>query len=313
METRAHHVLIGLFTLVVVVAALLFALWLAKAGSEKQAHRYDIVFQEAVSGLTKGSTVEFNGIKVGEVSSLRLDPEDPRRVFARVSVDSTAPIRRDTRARLVPAGITGMYLIRLTSGDDPGSPPLRPQGEEVPVIVASPSPMSRLLADGEDVIYNVNEILVQARALFSAENVGKVSSALANLDQATGALAAQRDELGRAVQQLALAGDQANRALSEASRVMASTSRLIDGSATRTLESAQGAMLAFERAMRTVDTLVADNRGQLDSGMRGLGEIGPAVAELGATLAALRSITRKLEDRPADYLLGLEPTKEFQP
>ncbi len=313
METRAHHVLIGFFTLLVVGAALVFALWLGKSHSETQFEAYDIVFQEAVTGLTKGSTVEFNGIKVGEVSSLRLDPEDPRRVFARVSVDRTAPIRRDTRARLVPAGITGLYLIRLSSGDDPHSEPLRPQGGEVPVIVASPSPMSRLLADGEDVIYNVNEILVQARALFSAENVDHVGRALANLEQATGALAAQRDELGRAVTQLALAGEQANRALAEASRMLASTTRLIDGRAAQTLESAQAAMLAFERAMNTVDALVADNRGQLDSGMRGLGEIGPAVAELSATLAALRSITRKLEDRPADYLLGLEPTKEFQP
>lgn len=30
METRAHHVLIGLFTVLVVGGALLFALWLGK-------------------------------------------------------------------------------------------------------------------------------------------------------------------------------------------------------------------------------------------------------------------------------------------
>ena len=58
---------------------------------------------------------------------------------------------------------------------------------------------------------------------------------------------------------------------------------------------------------------IADNRAPLDGGMRGLAEIGPAVAELRTTLASLRTITRQLESRPADYLLGLEPTKEFTP
>ncbi len=86
METRAHHVLIGFFTLLVVGAALLFALWLGKIDSDTQFDAYDIVFQEAVSGLSKGSTVEFNGIKIGDVSSLRLDPQDPQRVIARVRV-----------------------------------------------------------------------------------------------------------------------------------------------------------------------------------------------------------------------------------
>ena len=56
-----------------------------------------------MSGLSKGSTVEFNGIKVGEVAQLQLDPEDPRRVRARIQVDASAPMRTDTRARLVPA------------------------------------------------------------------------------------------------------------------------------------------------------------------------------------------------------------------
>ena len=108
METRAHHVLIGLFTLLVVSAALIFALWLGKSDADRQFEVYDIVFQEAVSGLSKGGTVEFNGIKIGDVVSLRLDPEDAHRVIARVRVDSTAPVRSDTRARLVPAGITGL-------------------------------------------------------------------------------------------------------------------------------------------------------------------------------------------------------------
>lgn len=313
METRAHHVLIGLFTLLIVGTALAFALWLGKVDSDTQFDMYDVVFQEAVSGLSKGSTVEFNGIKIGEVSNLRLDPKDPRRVLARIRVDSEAPIRTDTRARLAPAGITGIYTIRLSSGDDPNSVELQPAAGEVPTIVADPSPLSKLLANGEDVMVNVNELLMQARVLFSAENAASLGHTLTHLEQTTGALAAQREDMGRALRQLADASEQANVALAEATRMMNSTNRLIDTHGKETLESAQRSMAAFEQAMQAVDKLVNDNRGQLDSGMRGIADIGPALAELRRTLASLRGITRQLEDRPADYLLGLEPTKEFQP
>ena len=313
METRAHHVLIGLFTVVVIGAALLFALWLAKADSDRQFEVYDIVFQEAVTGLSRGSTVEFNGIRIGEVTGLRLDPQDAHRVIARVRVDSEAPVRTDTRARLVPAGITGISIIRLTSGDDAASTKLQGSDDEVAQIIATPSPMSRLLADGEDVVFNVNELLIQARALFSADNVAGIGRTLQNLEQTTAGLAAQREDVSEALRQLTLASQQANAALAEATRAMGAANRLIDVQGTRTLDSAERSMQAFERAMITLDSLVADNRGQLDSGMRGLAELGPAIGELRSTLASLRTITRQLEDRPADYLLGLEPTKEFTP
>ncbi|MEX0606693.1 MAG: MlaD family protein, partial [Halofilum sp. (in: g-proteobacteria)] len=76
METRAHHVLIGLFTVLGVSAALLFALWLARPGGD-HTEVYDVVFREPVTGLAVGSAVRYSGIQVGRVDQLRLDPEDP--------------------------------------------------------------------------------------------------------------------------------------------------------------------------------------------------------------------------------------------
>ena len=210
METRAHHVLIGLFTVLVVGAALMFALWLGKSDADRQFEIYDIVFQEAVSGLSKGGTVEFNGIKIGDVVSLRLDPDDARRVIARVRVDAAAPVRTDTEARLVPAGITGLTMIRLTSGDDPGSVPLQAEDDVVPRLVAVPSAFGRLLADGEDAVTNVNELLVQARMLFSAENVAAIGRTLDNLEQTTAALAAQRDDVNAVLKQVTQASVEAS-------------------------------------------------------------------------------------------------------
>lgn len=313
METRAHHVLIGFFTLLVVGLALLFALWLGKADNDRQFDIYDIVFEEAVSGLSKGSTVEFNGIKIGDVSDLRLDPDDPRRVLARVRVDSTAPIRSDTRARLALAGVTGIAFIRLSSGNDSASTLLHPGPGRVPLIVATPSPISRILANSEDVMLNINEVMVQARVLFSPENVGRVSRTLHNLEQSTATLAAQREDIGHTLRQFAQASERANTALAEAGRMLTGANRLLDERGTQTLDSAQRSLRALEQTMQSIDQLVRDNRGALDNGLRGMAEIGPTLTELRTTLAALHNIAQQLEDRPSDYLLGLEPMKEVQP
>ena len=97
METRAHHVLIGLFT-VLRRRRLLFALWLGKSSMDREYNYYEISFNRAVSGLSNGSAVEYSGIKVGDVEALWLEPDDPRKVRARIRIYSGTPIKQDTRA-----------------------------------------------------------------------------------------------------------------------------------------------------------------------------------------------------------------------
>ena len=91
METRANYVLIGAFTLVASIALLLFGLWAAKYSSERSWQNYMIVFDEAVTGLSVGSPVQFNGIAVGSIQRLSLDPQDPRRVIAVIRAEASAP------------------------------------------------------------------------------------------------------------------------------------------------------------------------------------------------------------------------------
>ena len=313
METRAHHVLIGLFVLLAATAVLLFTLWLGKTDSDREYEHYDIAFSEAVSGLSRGSKVEFNGIKIGEVTSLRLDPDNPQRVYARVRVDNQAPIRSDTRARLVMAGITGTSFIRLSSGRDPASQPLTRSGDAVPVIVATPSALNKLLSDGGESALNLGELVTQLRAIVSAENAESLRLTLKHVEQASGAIASQRDDLGRALRQLALASERANATLTEASRLLGTTHRLVEEQGKPTLEGAQRSLAVLEQTLAATEQLIQNNRGHIDNGLRGAAEIGPTLVELRATLASLRTISRRLEDRPADFLLGREPIKEFQP
>jgi thiol-disulfide isomerase/thioredoxin len=88
-------VLIGAFTLAVAVLAMLFALWAAKTVSDRQWDEYEVVFTEAVTGLTRGGVVQYNGIAVGDVTELKLDAADPSKVVARIRVGGGTPVTVD--------------------------------------------------------------------------------------------------------------------------------------------------------------------------------------------------------------------------
>jgi len=310
METRAHHLLVGLFTVFTVGAALIFALWMGKGSTEGRYTIYDVLFNEAVSGLSKGSTVEFKGIRIGTVDDLRLDPADPRRVRARIRVDSAVPIYTDTHARLHTATITGLSTIRLTEGR---GELLKPRPGEIPIISTERSSLDKLLDRSEDVIFNTNDVLVRVQALLSESNLTHIERILNNLELATGSLANGREDMRQTLTQLSRASAQANTVLAEASQLMQNANRLLDGPGKGALDSMQHSMTSLERTTQTLDKLLTDNRAPLDTGFKSLAELGPAVTELRSTLASLRMIVRRLEERPTDYLLGREPTREFKP
>lgn len=306
METKAHHVLIGAFTLVVVAAGVIFALWLAKTSVNRQYHYYDIVFTESVTGLSKGGTVQYNGIQVGEVSALRLDPRDPRKVVARIRVESDTPVKIDTRAKLGLLGLTGVAFIQLTGGK-PDTPLLSPTSDNpVPKIPSESSALSQLLNSGADIVTTLNGILNKASAILSQENVDHINRTLDHLDKTTGAIADERDDIRTLLQQATLASKELNETLRN-------TSALVNNQGKATLDSARAALASLQQTSETLDKLMAENRGSLQSGLQGVGEIGPALRELRVTLRDVRALTQKLQGNPAGYLLGRDKPKAFDP
>ncbi len=312
METRAHHVLIGLFTVLAVGGALLFSLWLGKSSIDREYNYYEISFNRAVSGLSTGSSVEYSGIKVGDVERLWLEPDDPRKVRTRIRVYAGTPIKVDTRARLALANLTGAMVIQLHGGS-PESARLEGKRDNPPLIIADPSPLSALLENGEDLLTNVNNLLRNANSLFSEENAGRIGRTLDNLEQATSVLSEQRSDLSAALAQLSRITEQTNTALGEITELTRSANRLLDGEGRAVLASAEQSMQALERSTRRLDELLSNNQGALHNGLQGFNEIGPALNELRGTLGALRRVTQRLEDNPSGFLLGRDQLEEFEP
>lgn len=287
MEPRAHHILIGLFTVVAAGAALLFALWLGQATSSRDYHYYDIGFDRAVTGLAVGSAVLFSGIKVGDVLGLDFEPDDPRRVRAHIRVYRDVPITEETTATLELANITGQMSIQLHGGD-PDSPRLSGSQANPPLIEAEPSPLSDLLANSEAIVTNMNQLLENANRLLSKENTDNLSQVIHNLRATTDTLAQQRGAFTDGLAEF-------NQLMIKAGRLTERMDTLVDTRGRDVLDSAQQTLASLEQ------------------GLDGIHDLGPALRELRATLDSLQHLSRRLEDNPSDLLFGRDPIEEFNP
>ena len=206
METRANYALIGLFTLLVVASAFGFVYWFSGGdrGQARQAVR--IVFSGSVAGLSRGSAVLFNGLRVGEVTDLGLLPEDPRRVISVVEVDRNTPVRTDTRARLEYQGLTGVAQIALIGGE-PTAPVLAAgPGQPLPTIFAERSDFQDLLETARTIARRADEVLEKVGRVIS-DNEGSINRTVQNVERFSQALGDNAGGIDRFLEQVGQAAE----------------------------------------------------------------------------------------------------------
>jgi phospholipid/cholesterol/gamma-HCH transport system substrate-binding protein len=157
MKMRASNLTIGTATLAVIAVAFVGLLGIRKINSIRQQGPLRIVFEGSASGLHKGGSVNFDGVQIGEIKSLKLD--NPRKVVAFVMVDTSAPIRKDTIVGLEFQGLTGVAAISLVGGA--ATAPAIPLDEDgIPILTADLSETESI----RDTLHNVDRILVGNQA-----------------------------------------------------------------------------------------------------------------------------------------------------
>jgi phospholipid/cholesterol/gamma-HCH transport system substrate-binding protein len=171
METRANYVLIGSFTLAVIAAAFGFVLWFQSLHTTKARSPLRVIFEGPAAGLRNGGSVNFNGIRVGEVISVKLD--NPRRVVALAMVENSAPIRKDTLVGLEFQGLTGVAAISLKGGEE-AAPPVPLDEDGIPVLTADPNRLQDVTEAIRGTLQNINKVV--------ADNQAAVKSSLHNLE-----------------------------------------------------------------------------------------------------------------------------------
>ena len=184
METRANFVLIGSFTLAVIAAAFGFVLWFQSLHATKARSPIRIVFEGPATGLRNGGSVNFNGIRIGEVTSVKLD--NPRRVVALAMVENNAPIRKDTLVGLEFQGLTGVAAISLKGGEE-AAPGVPLDEDGVPTLTADPNALQDVTEAIRGTLQNINRVV--------ADNQEAVRNSLRNLETFTGALARNSEKI----------------------------------------------------------------------------------------------------------------------
>jgi len=180
MKARPSNLIIGFTALTVAAAAVLGVLGFQKINGMRQQAPLRIVFEGSASGLRKGGNVNFAGVQIGTIKSLKLD--NPRKVVALAMVDSSAPIRKDTVVGLEFQGLTGIAAISLTGGAAT-APPVPLDEDGMPVLRADVSEIESI----RDSLHNVDRILVGNQAL--------VKDALLSFETYTGSLASKGEAI----------------------------------------------------------------------------------------------------------------------
>ena len=185
MENRSHALMAGIFTLVLLAAAALVAIWIGRDRTQLQP--YEIVSATAVSGLNSQSTVRYQGVQVGKVQSLALNPDKPGQVRIRIGVAPSTPITESTWAELGVQGVTGLANVELRD-DGSSLRRLTSTAAEPAAIPLRPGFFERLEQRGGKLISNVEEATNQLKLVLSEQNVQALGTALRNAGELTESL-----------------------------------------------------------------------------------------------------------------------------
>lgn len=285
METRAHHLMIGSFAIGISVLTVLFLMWLGKFEFNRHYDIYMLRFEGSVSGLGKAADVLYNGIKVGEVIDLKLDPKDPSNVLVTIQVERTTPVKTDSYASLETQGLTGVAAILLAGGSNKAETPKANTGEDYPFVETRKSTFQKLFAGAPELINRGNAVLDRLNNFLSTENEAKFGTTIDHVERLVGNLARASDKFDS---------------------IATNLDRIIAGDAKGTLSDVRGVAGELRQFM-------ADARGPMkDFARRGLPELLLAISDARQMIASVDRAAQRLESSPSSLLFG-DKAVEYKP
>jgi phospholipid/cholesterol/gamma-HCH transport system substrate-binding protein len=293
METRARYLLTGSFVLAFVTGIFLFIIWISRVQLNEELAQYRIFFSESVSGIGVGSDVRFSGIKVGRVSHIDFDPDDPRRVEVTIEIIADTPVREDSYAMLQLQGITGLSYVQIIGGTPESAMLPKVSSGEIPAIQAQESKISELVKSAPDLISQTSAVVNRAGQVLSQENAENISLVLADLRKVSSAIAAREQAIGRFIDSLdrtAQSMEEFELAVADGRKAAASIAKLADD----------------------LQKTVSASRGPIeDFAVDGLSEFRQFIVEARIMASNLSRLSARLESTPEGVLYGLK-SPEFK-
>jgi phospholipid/cholesterol/gamma-HCH transport system substrate-binding protein len=192
MEREANFALVGIISVVLLIGGIIAVIWFAQFQFNQQFDNYRINFRGPVSGLSRGGEVQFNGIKVGEITRIALDPRDPNRVMTDIQIEHGTPVRVDSTAQTAALGITGVKYVQISPGTVQ-RPLLREASRDrPPVIPASQGRLAAVVENASQMLEDGAEAITRVNRLLSDGNIANISRTFDDVAAVSGELRARR-------------------------------------------------------------------------------------------------------------------------
>ena len=317
MQSKINYLLVGLFVIILGSALLGAAAWLLFRGENKTYDLYRVYFNESVAGLNPKATVRYRGVQIGEVRSIRLDPKKPDQVDVVLAIERGTPIRRDTIATLSTRGLTGVASVELSGGAQ-GLPLEKAEDQDLPVIQAGPSLVTRLDDAFSSILTNVDHLSQRLERLLSDDNQTAITETLQHLNTISGTIAGRADSISKTLANLealsatlASRAERFGRALDQAAKELENTSGLTNQmkatlqDAQSSVQSVRKAADSFQQTSRAFTGLAGAGQEALQRfNQNGMPELNTLLMQATDLLATWQRFAELLEQNPRSLLIG---------
>jgi phospholipid/cholesterol/gamma-HCH transport system substrate-binding protein len=305
METRAHYVAVGIFVLGAIILAFIAVLFLAHAEFGVEAQRYYVFFQGSVEGLNKGSQVQYNGIPVGRVIDIRVDPNNLEQIQVTVEINtSIVDIKSDARAYLDANILNGIATIQIRGGTQQAKQLEPKPGHKYPEIPVGQTELEEVKASLPELVADLKQAAHNVNLLLDEKNRVAVGETLQNLRTISGNIVAPSQKLGEVV-------DNANNSVRQLDALLQDVHRsYIDRGGLK--DQASQALRDYDRLAnslitdsRQIQAILAENRpGVRNFSQRTLPAVDGLVSDLKRFVWQLTRLTTDIEQDPTRLLFG---------
>lgn len=320
METRSNHLLVGSVVMGMIVAVLAFVIWLSQAGGDND-KRYDILFNQAVDGLAKGSAVTFSGVPVGSVDSINLLPNTPQFVRVRIAVREDTPVPVGTTATIKGVGFTGVSQIQLDPPKrDPQRPPPPPLTCETtectfgaPIIPTKPGALGQLLNSAPELLERVSTLTARLTELLGDQNQASIAAILENTQTISRNLAERSDEIAATMAEARIAIRQTGIAAQEFGELADSADAVLQRDARPLIADLRQTIRAAEGSMANLEAAIGDARPGLQAfSKQTIPEVGQLVRDLRQMSDSLSSVAQRLDRQGVGGVIGGQKLPDYK-
>lgn len=310
MESKVNYTLVGLFVLLLSTMLIAFAFWLGKHNDDESHYRhYKVYISESISGLAPEAAVKFNGVDVGLVESIQINPNNSEEVELVLKIQKETPIRTDSTATLKFFGITGLAFIEINGGNK-NSPLMITSDTDLAIIPTAPSLIKRLDETLSTVITKLSKTLDHTNAIMSDENTQNFSQTLKTLKILTQRINSYQDEIDLLLKNSIQTGQNIDQAMLKVGDSASSVKSSMDTFKVTMSERLSPTMKSWEATSKKTNALLEKIESSMERGDYDLKSIATqSTVELNERLVQSRILQNEMEitlkslrESPSDLL-----------